>query len=129
MALQEDMDHLRVQSKKYDLLVERHKATETVLKQRISMLRNNLKEAEAMGLEINTELPVSTAGVLRDLNTVELGYDRLNGTRKIGPSYAKSVVYIWRILDMHRTGTKHIVRHMQKICRTVVRHIQVHLYR
>ena len=26
--------------------------------------------------------------------TDELGYDRLNGTRKIGPSYAKSVVYI-----------------------------------
>ena len=45
--------------------------------------------------------------------TGELGYDRLNGTTKIGPSYAKSVVYIWRILDMHRTGTKHIVRHMQ----------------
>ena len=47
-------------------------------------------------------------------HTGELGYDRLNGTRKIGPSYAKSVVYIWRILDMHQTGTKHIVRHMQK---------------
>ena len=46
--------------------------------------------------------------------TGELGYDRLNGTRKIGPSYAKSVVYIWQILDMHRTGTKHIVRHMRK---------------
>ena len=29
---------------------------------------------------------------------------------------------------MHRTGTKHIVRHMQKICRTVVCHIQVNLY-
>ena len=27
-------------------------------------------------------------------NTGELGYDRLNGTRKIGPSYAKSVIYI-----------------------------------
>ena len=27
-------------------------------------------------------------------NTGELGYDRLNGTRKIGPSYAKIVVYI-----------------------------------
>ena len=27
-------------------------------------------------------------------NTGEPGYDRLNGTRKIGPSYAKSVVYI-----------------------------------
>ena len=27
-------------------------------------------------------------------NTGELGYDRLNGIRKIGPSYAKSVVYI-----------------------------------
>ena len=27
-------------------------------------------------------------------HTGELGYDRLNGTRKIGPSYAKSVVYI-----------------------------------
>ena len=24
----------------------------------------------------------------------ELGYDGLNGTRKIGPSYEKSVVYI-----------------------------------
>ena len=47
-------------------------------------------------------------------NTGELGYDRLNGTREIGPSYAKSVVYIWRILDMHLTGTKHIVHHMQK---------------
>ena len=46
--------------------------------------------------------------------TGELGYDGLNGTRKIGPSFAKSVVYIWRILDMHRTWTKHIVRHMQK---------------
>ena len=44
----------------------------------------------------------------------ELGYDRLNGTRKISPSYAKSVVYIWQILDMLRTGTKHIVHHMQK---------------
>ena len=48
------------------------------------------------------------------ISTGELGYDGLNGTRKIGPSYAKSVVYIWRIPDMHRTGTKHIVRHMQK---------------
>ena len=47
-------------------------------------------------------------------NTGELGYDRLNGTRKIDPSYAKSVIYIWRILDMHWTGTKHIVRRMQK---------------
>ena len=26
--------------------------------------------------------------------TGELGYDGLNGTRKIGPSYAKSVLYI-----------------------------------
>ena len=26
--------------------------------------------------------------------TGELGYDRFNGTRKIGPSYAKSVVCI-----------------------------------
>ena len=29
-----------------------------------------------------------------DNNTGKLGYDRLNGTRKIGPSYAKSIVYI-----------------------------------
>ena len=27
-------------------------------------------------------------------DTGELGYDRLNGTRKIGPSYAKYVIYI-----------------------------------
>ena len=27
-------------------------------------------------------------------NTGKLGYDRLNETRKIGPSYAKSVIYI-----------------------------------
>ena len=40
--------------------------------------------------------------------TSELGYDGLNGTRKIGPSYAKSVIYIWHILDMHGTGTKHL---------------------
>ena len=49
-----------------------------------------------------------------ECSTGELGYDGLNGTRKIGPSYAKSVAYILRILDMHRTGTKHIVCHMQK---------------
>ena len=47
------------------------------------------------------------------LYTGELGYDGLNGTKKIGPSYAKSVEYIWRILDMHRTGTKHVVCHIQ----------------
>ena len=29
-----------------------------------------------------------------NLTTGELGYDGLNGTRKIGPSYAKSVIYI-----------------------------------
>ena len=46
--------------------------------------------------------------------TAEIGYDRLNGTRKNGPSYAKSAVYICRIPDMHRTGTKHSVRHMRK---------------
>ena len=32
---------------------------------------------------------ISSAGT-----TGELGYDGLNGTRKIGPSYAKSVVHI-----------------------------------
>ena len=47
-------------------------------------------------------------------NTDELGYERLNGTRKIGPSYAKYVIYIWHIFDMHGTGTKHIVRHRQR---------------
>ena len=47
-------------------------------------------------------------------STGELGYDGLDGTRIIGPSYTKSVVYTWRILDMHQTATKHIVRHMQK---------------
>ena len=57
---------------------------------------------------------VLTSSPLACSYTGELGYDRLNGTRKMGPSYAKSVVYIGRILDMHRTGTKHIVRHMQK---------------
>ena len=46
--------------------------------------------------------------------TGELGYDRLIGTRKISPSYAKSVINIWQILDMHWTGTKHIVGRMQK---------------
>ena len=29
-----------------------------------------------------------------EYTTGELGYDGLNGTRKTGPSYAKSVVYI-----------------------------------
>ena len=35
-----------------------------------------------------------TATRFRECTTGELGYDRLHGTRKIGPSYAKSVVYI-----------------------------------
>ena len=30
----------------------------------------------------------------RLMNTGELGYDGLSGTRKIGPSYAKSVICI-----------------------------------
>ena len=32
--------------------------------------------------------------VMLNSNTGELEYEGLNGTRKIGPSYAKSVVYI-----------------------------------
>ena len=47
-------------------------------------------------------------------HTGELGYDGLNGTRKIGPSYAKSVIYIWQTLNMHGTRTKHLVRHRRK---------------
>ena len=39
-----------------------------------------------------TEVVVGSLG--RDANTGELVYDGLNGTRKIGPSYAKSVIYI-----------------------------------
>ena len=31
-----------------------------------------------------------------------------------GQSYARSVIYIWLILDMHRTETKHIVRHRHR---------------
>ena len=57
---------------------------------------------------------LATNSIRVNYSTGELGYDGRNGTRKIGPSYAKSVVYIWQTLDMHRTGTKHIVRHMQK---------------
>ena len=47
-------------------------------------------------------------------NTGKLGYDGLNRIRKISLSYAKSVIYIWHILDMHGTRTKHIVRHRRK---------------
>ena len=36
--------------------------------------------------------PISKNAFFSD--TGELGYDRLHGTRKIGPSYAKSAVYI-----------------------------------
>ena len=32
--------------------------------------------------------------MLLNITTGEPGYDGLNGTRKIGPSYAKSVIYI-----------------------------------
>ena len=69
-----------------------------------------MTSAHSLSTSLSSELSIN----LLLINTGELGYDGLNGTRKIGPSYAKSVVYIWRILDMHRTGTKHIVRHMQK---------------
>ena len=63
----------------------------------------------------------------RKYGTGELGYDRLNGTRKIGLSYAKSVVYIWWIL--YASDWDQVYRlSYAKICRTVVRHIQVYLY-
>ena len=42
------------------------------------------------------------------INTDKLAYDRLNGTRKIGPSY------IYDTYFMHGTGTKRIVRHSHK---------------
>ena len=32
--------------------------------------------------------------VSKEYNTGELGYDRLTGTKKFGPSYEKSVIYI-----------------------------------
>ena len=48
------------------------------------------------------------------LYTGKLAHDGLNGTSKIGLSYAKSVINIWHILAMHGTGTKHLVRHSQK---------------
>ena len=43
--------------------------------------------------ELDIEHNSSTITTKR-CNTGELGYDGLIGTRKIGPSYAKSVVYI-----------------------------------
>ena len=43
-------------------------------------------------------------------NTGELAYDRLNGTMKISSVICK----VRHILDMHGTGTKHIVCHSQK---------------
>ena len=65
-------------------------------------------------LELTIHTQSCRKNIVWHFTTGELGYDGLNGTRKIGPSYAKSVVHIRRILDMHQTGTKHIVRHMQK---------------
>ena len=35
-----------------------------------------------------------TCSYIHSIYTGELGYDVLNGTRKIGSSYAKSVIYI-----------------------------------
>ena len=57
---------------------------------------------------------LNTLAMAQHGSTCELGYDRLDGTRKIGPSHAKSVIYIWHILDKHGTGTKHIVCHRRK---------------
>ena len=51
---------------------------------------------------------------MKNVYAGELAYDRLNGTREIGRSYAKSGIYIRHTLDMHATGTKHVVRHSQK---------------
>ena len=51
----------------------------------ISFVRNSQVILDATGMSGSS--PISTY-------TGELGYDGLNGTRKIGPSYAKSVVYI-----------------------------------
>ena len=67
--------------------------------------------------------------------TGEFRYDRLIGTRQIGSSYAKVVIYIWHILDMHGTGTKHIVCHRQKsvlqwsvICKFTYKGINIYYF-
>ena len=60
-------------------------------------------------------------------NTGELGYDGLNGTRKIGLSYAKSKIHMAN--TWYASAWDQAYRpSYAKICRTVVRHIQVHLY-
>ena len=47
-----------------------------------------------LSITIFITLTIIIANTIIIITTGELGYDRLNGTRKIGPSYAKSVVYI-----------------------------------
>ena len=45
-----------------------------------------------LNIQVNGIHDVAKSRIIHD--TGELGYDRLNGTREIGLSYAKSVVYI-----------------------------------
>ena len=47
-----------------------------------------------VSIEIEINFNYSLEVVFLKFYTGDLGYDRLNGTRKIGPSYAKSVLYI-----------------------------------
>ena len=54
-----------------------------------------MKQVPGTGPTTGVKLePVAPVADTDSVYTGELGYDGLNGTRKIGPSYAKSVVYI-----------------------------------
>ena len=49
----------------------------------------------SINLYLDTSIRLRKTHIHQTDYTGELGYDRLNGTRKIGPSYAKSVLYTY----------------------------------
>ena len=77
------------------------------------LTRSHLGRARGLTKLESWYMTVLNGSLRTRVNTGELGNDGLNGTRKICPSYAKSVIYIWHILYMHGTRTEHIVRHRQ----------------
>ena len=60
----------------------------------LNMLKLNTGKTEIILFGSKKQLAKVNIQSLDTAGTGELGYDRLNGTRKIGPSYAKSVLYI-----------------------------------
>ena len=66
--------------------------------------------------DLSASFIINMKNIVQNSTTTSLIQVNLDMTDSMGPGKLVRHMqkYIWRILDMHRTGTKHTVRHLQK---------------